>query len=573
MLFYTVLAVSLYVIVFVIGLLMGANVKDWAEFTKLAAGVVGMAICITLIAFLIRWILRNLRKALFGLACLATLIALFYVEENVRGKWAWNHFKSEWEAKGANFDIAAFVPPSVPDDQNFAMTPVAASMYDWIIDKNGHEITPHPTNAHPGLQLKTYHDDDANTPTNGYWAMGTLTDLRAWQTYLRTPRTNAAGATLTNEFPTAAQPQTPAEDVLLALSKYDSTIEQLREASRMPESRFPLEYDKDNPAMILLPHLAQINRTVQFLTLRSIAELQAGEAEKSAADVNLMLYLIQSVHNEPILISHLVRIRLLNFALQPIYEGLVAHKWTDAQLAEFEAKLAEFNFPADYSLSIRGEAALTSKVIDYLQRTRKVSPMRNINDGQNDQWMDRVCAVIPGGWFHQNQVGFARFYLEQCLPVVNVENREFSPKAAGHAQAVLEKLVAHSRPYNALLYIFLSPVKRWLFDKDVAANRFAFGQTSADLARVAIALERHRLAYGQYPESLAALAPQFIDKLPHDVIGGGELKYRLTNGGFVLYSIGWNEKDDGGTPAPMKNNFLDPDSDAGDWVWRSVTKN
>jgi hypothetical protein len=126
-------------------------------------------------------------------------------------------------------------------------------------------------------------------------------------------------------------------------------------------------------------------------------------------------------------------------------------------------------------------------------------------------------------------------------------------------------------PYTALQHIFLSPFKNWLFDKDVGANRFAFGQESADLARVAIALERYRMAHGKYPESLDALVPQFIDKLPRDVIGGGPLKYHFTNDGFVLYSIGWNEKDDGGTPALMKNNFLD--SDDGDWVWQSTPKN
>ena len=64
---------------------------------------------------------------------------------------------------------------------------------------------------------------------------------------------------------------------------------------------------------------------------------------------------------------------------------------------------------------------------------------------------------------------------------------------------------------------------------------------------MAIALERYRLAHGEYPDSLDALAPQFIAKVPHDVIGGQPLHYRRTSDGqFVLYSVGWNETDDGG---------------------------
>ena len=48
-------------------------------------------------------------------------------------------------------------------------------------------------------------------------------------------------------------------------------------------------------------------------------------------------------------------------------------------------------------------------------------------------------------------------------------------------------------------------------------KKFARIQADVDLARVACALERYRLAHGSYPETLDALAPQFIEKLPHDL--------------------------------------------------------
>ena len=99
------------------------------------------------------------------------------------------------------------------------------------------------------------------------------------------------------------------------------------------------------------------------------------------------------------------------------------------------------------------------------------------------------------------------------------------------------------------------------------AEKCALAQSSVDLARVACALERYRLANGQFPDTLDALAPKFIAKLPHDVINGQPLKYRRTDDGqFVLYSVGWNETDDGGTVGLTKNGDLDPNK--GDWVWR-----
>ena len=91
------------------------------------------------------------------------------------------------------------------------------------------------------------------------------------------------------------------------------------------------------------------------------------------------------------------------------------------------------------------------------------------------------------------------------------------------------------------------------------------------MARIACALERFRLARGEYPASLDVLAPQFITKLPHDIIGGQPLKYRRSDDGqFVLYSVGWNEKDDGGQVELTESGRVDMDK--GDWVWRYPAK-
>ena len=84
----------------------------------------------------------------------------------------------------------------------------------------------------------------------GNWQKAIRSDLEPWQRYYRKL------ALTTNLFPVAPQPQSPAADVLLALSKYDSTIEELRQAAARPGSRFPLNYDTEEPFAILLPHLA-----------------------------------------------------------------------------------------------------------------------------------------------------------------------------------------------------------------------------------------------------------------------------------------------------------------------------
>jgi hypothetical protein len=98
--------------------------------------------------------------------------------------------------------------------------------------------------------------------------------------------------------------------------------------------------------------------------------------------------------------------------------------------------------------------------------------------------------------------------------------------------------------------------------------KIAMAQTATEQAALACALERYRLAHGQFPDQLEALTPPYMTRLPNDVITGQPYKYRRTDDGqFILYSVGWNEKDDGGVPG---KTLFDPTQ--GDWVWTYPAK-
>jgi hypothetical protein len=142
--------------------------------------VVAGILLLLLIRF-IRWVCcwRNFRRFLFGAACLATLLALVVAEENWRGKRAWESFKREWEARGERFDRASAIPPAVPDDQNFALTPVVASCYGQMLDRTGHEIRPRNTNLVNRLDMPTEYRGAACTNGTGNWQLARLCNLKA----------------------------------------------------------------------------------------------------------------------------------------------------------------------------------------------------------------------------------------------------------------------------------------------------------------------------------------------------------------------------------------------------------
>jgi len=496
---------------------------------------------------------RLLRWGLIGLAVVVTLAAMLVAEENWRGKHAWKTFKRGAEARGEHFEWAAIVPPNVPDDQNFFAAPIVAEVLKS--DCNG-------TSGINRMNFNIYRGDSANWPTNGgNWQKSKLTDLKQWRSYFRNYSESPEGKT--NGFPIAAQPQTPAADVLLAMSVFNPALEELRQASLRPMARLPLNYDNGfEDAGTLMPGLASEKRWAQFLQLRTVAELQAGQGVAALEDVKLFLRLTDTIRSQPFLISHLVRIAMQAIALQPIYEGLAQHRWNDAQLADLEAALGKKDFLADFECSMRGERACAIYTFELQRRTRE---MKNYSgDEVGNQIVTNSLRWMPSAFFYQNELAFAQMYAQFVLPLVDLTNRTVSVSAYHTTEADFKEQAKHWSLYKIQARMLFPAVGK-------AVIKFAVIQAQVDLARIACALERFRLAHAEYPETLAALAPQFIAQLPHDLINGQPLHYRRTDDGrFVLYSVGWNETDDGGKIVFSKGGRVD--TEKGDWVWQYPAK-
>ena len=70
--------------------------------------------------------------------------------------------------------------------------------------------------------------------------------------------------------------------------------------------------------------------------------------------------------------------------------------------------------------------------------------------------------------------------------------------------------------------------------------------------QTAIAVERYRLTEGRLPQSLENLVPAYMKVVPTDPFDGQDLKYRIRETGFVVYSIGDDLTDEGGAERDSK---------------------
>ena len=191
-----------------------------------------------------------------------------------------------------------------------------------------------------------------------------------------------------------------------------------------------------------------------------------------------------------------------------------------------------------------------------------------MGDGQvSNDWMREsavVYKVCPAGWYYLEQLNYNRMFDDWIVTGFSAPDRRVYSKMCEDnrrqmAAALSSPLILKHRVLSSLLLPALSGT----------ITKFALAQNAVDEAVVVCALERFRLSNGKYPESLDALAPQFISKLPHDIINGEPLKYRrIDDGKFVLYSVGWNEVDDGGAIARTQGSPNKvQDITQGDWVW------
>jgi hypothetical protein len=100
--------------------------------------------------------------------------------------------------------------------------------------------------------------------------------------------------------------------------------------------------------------------------------------------------------------------------------------------------------------------------------------------------------------------------------------------------------------------------------------------TLGEMVNAVVALKRYRVRHSQWPQSLAALVPEFATRAPLDLMDGRPLRYRVEqDGSFTLYSIGQDGQDNGGDPTPAfsASQFQNKSCwEGNDWVWPRASK-
>jgi hypothetical protein len=486
----------------------------------------------------------------------AALVILFYIEEDWRGASMWAATKAKWEAQGESFDYKKFIPPPIPDDQNLAALPIfevkegrTTDLFERAVQKQ----------VMPQL-MAAMHDGVAGVdiPSSGNVTTGKPPDLAA------------INATLQKSYE-AVFPGKPAPpDALAKLDALYPFIDDLRAAVRThPFYRLKVDYDADLPIMRQWWPVTKSITLCKLLTLHANLALDQKQPDIAFGDIQVGLAMVRGTQKDPSLVGGLVTLGDWAILQATIYSGLVTHGWNDEQLVELDRMLGSIDFLGGFQLAMRAENTISQASIRSQKKDGRNSPMyAKLHDlgFDEDEKTDLSKIVWLDGWLDDNARQFADFYLSEVAAVDPRSRIVFVKNADALSEAVKSRKASWTSILQAnILFVSCArPISRALLS-------FARAQVLLDETRIACALERYRLAKGTYPTSLDALAPAYIDAMPHDIMNGQPYQYRLNDdGSFRLYSVGWNQIDEGGTVVFETDSPSIPSYEHGDWVWPGV---
>ncbi len=477
-------------------------------------------------------LLKFLRRLLLSLAAVGTLLAAFVVEENWRGDRAWAATERALRAQGEPLDLAAFATPPIPDDRNFFKAPLldgllSAKEPDPKI-KRLRDATTLDVFSHVMSRSMFDVDHPERRQTNGAKSAPTPKTASDPTGFLHL----AQGYLLQEKVITTPLSDDPATDILAALKPVQPLLDAIRDAARERQDAWIPVTAPQNFGLTFQASLALDLGSV--LSGRSRAELALGHTDDAFADAVGLLGMARATRaGAPGLLNTLVGNALRVMGESVLKEGSRQHQWTDVQLSNIGRQLAEFQLFVQLRKSFQVERVW---VLHNLDSTMVLDPKLRprVKAGR---WLYGLIH----GWAQQDKIGHWQF-VQGYLNAFDSASGQMFPARVSALQKNEEAKVGTRSYYE------------WVTGEKYAGKIVSMltgsgeSENSHREALIACALERYYLAHGNYPTTLAELAPAFIATLPTDVFSGQPLGYsRSSDGGFKLTSLAADGHSEGKT--------------------------
>jgi len=323
------------------------------------------------------------------------------------------------------------------------------------------------------------------------------------------------------------------------LAKNEETIEYLQRTGALKRSRYPIDLTRGHATLV--PHLSEIRQVGRLLCLKAILHAERGEPQLAVQALVGAFAVANSQTMEPVLISQLVRQSAQATTLSALERALNRTDLDDELLARLYETVTTAYDPNALARGFAGERCMTIAVLRDPRSTGIGLPPVFATEGPSLLQLHAARAI-----------GLTDRLLVQHIDSVDgyIAALRLPPHERLKAAGLLEREYEQMCEAHPALTHFM-PTLAGFLRNDLACL------TRLQVAGVALAIERYRLATGAPPKQLADLVPQFLDKLPVDPYDGQPLRYERLDPGFVVYSIGNDGADDGGQERPTTRRGQD----------------
>jgi hypothetical protein len=309
------------------------------------------------------------------------------------------------------------------------------------------------------------------------------------------------------------------------LTQHQECVDLLYEAAQVEHCRFPLDFMDRN---VSIPdHYSLMRQTARFLQIEAWYAAAVGNGARATRALHAMLGACRALHQEPTGIAYLVALALDGMTFSTLKIVLEYDCLDDALLASLNGPIKELEDIASLRRALVGHSIVETALAPDIAIVREEHILNTLARAAGVH----LVAIQKIMSAHEDVYRLSKEATSSILET----SRRVELSSSGEMAPLLTNgallLKKEQYMYSPLL---------WLR----AHLRYA---AQAQAARAAIAVMRHRLAHGVLPQTLADIDPAFWPEDMDDPFTGEPLHYRQTNNGFMVYSVGENGKDDGGS--------------------------
>lgn len=312
----------------------------------------------------------------------------------------------------------------------------------------------------------------------------------------------------------------------------------LRSSGDKKGCRYDIDYTKG--AGLLLPHLTELLSLSRILCARARVEADAGNASEAWGNVITAFQLATALHDEPMLISQLIRIAQFNLACDALRAVATSYPPDQQQNDEIIQLLDAFDDMKPLVSAMDAERLLLGEWAFNLPKLglRKVVALEDSNARHSS---GLVAFLSPLAFDHAAYLAVLHAYAKNAAEPYSKHD------------ATLDQELLNDVPRYCVLTRMVVPAY------SATKGRYISMIAQARVARAGLAVLKYVQNGNRYPKDLDVLQPG--NRI--DPFTGSNLVYHAASSGFTLYSVGENLTDDGGAISKTKRS--------GDIVWHYST--